>query len=183
RRHGEHGGDDAVDDQRRVPPPHRDAPLAGPRLHAGLRSRDLPARGLRRRGDARLHAPRADVAADDPPRLRGPRALDRRAVPVRPDLPALARRPLPPFGEIVRGEAEEGATTIMTDLDTLARELLAGSTRALARGLTWVESGGERAEALVARLYPRTGRAHVVGLTGAPGSGKSTLARALARGA
>jgi len=81
----------------------------------------------------------------------------------------------------VRGEAEEGATTIMTDLDTLARELLAGSTRALARGLTWVESGGERAEALVARLYPRTGRAHVVGLTGAPGSGKSTLARALAR--
>ena len=81
----------------------------------------------------------------------------------------------------MRGEAEEGATTIMTDLDTLARELLAGSTRALARGLTWVESGGERAEALVARLYPRTGRAHVVGLTGAPGSGKSTLARALAR--
>jgi LAO/AO transport system kinase len=69
----------------------------------------------------------------------------------------------------------------MTDLDTLARELLAGSTRALARGLTWVESGGERAEALVARVYPRTGRAHVVGLTGAPGSGKSTLARALAR--
>ena len=83
----------------------------------------------------------------------------------------------------MRGEAEEGATTIMTDLDTLARELLAGSTRALARGLTWVESGGERAEALVARLYPRTGRAHVVGLTGAPGSGKSTLARALAHAA
>ncbi|HKB26427.1 MAG TPA: methylmalonyl Co-A mutase-associated GTPase MeaB [Methylomirabilota bacterium] len=67
-----------------------------------------------------------------------------------------------------------------TDLDTLARELLAGSTRALARGLTWIETGGERAEALVARVYPRTGRAHVVGLTGAPGSGKSTLARALA---
>src|SRR5260370_15942583 len=64
--------------------------------------------------------------------------------------------------------------------DTLARELLAGSTRALARGLTWIETGGERAEALVARVYPRTGRAHVVGLTGAPGSGKSTLARALA---
>src|SRR5258708_28157575 len=67
-----------------------------------------------------------------------------------------------------------------TDLDTLARELLAGSTRALARGLTWIETGGARAEALVARVYPRTGRAHVVGLTGAPGSGKSTLARALA---
>lgn len=67
------------------------------------------------------------------------------------------------------------------DVDTLARELLAGSARALARGLTWIEAGGERAEALIARVYPRTGRAHVVGLTGAPGSGKSTLARAVAR--
>src|SRR5213592_3831626 len=68
-------------------------------------------------------------------------------------------------------------------VEALAEQIVEGSTRALARGLTWVESGGERAEALVARLYPRTGRAHVVGLTGAPGSGKSTLARALARGA
>ena len=50
----------------------------------------------------------------------------------------------------------------------------------LARGLTWVESGGARAEALCARLYPHTGRAQIVGVTGAPGSGKSTLARALA---
>ena len=32
-----------VDDQRRVPPPHRHAPLAGPRLHPGLRPRDVPA--------------------------------------------------------------------------------------------------------------------------------------------
>src|SRR5438445_417767 len=51
---------------------------------------------------------------------------------------------------------------------------------ARARGLTWVESGGTRAEALCARLYPHTGRAQIVGVTGAPGSGKSTLARALA---
>src|SRR5439155_1466077 len=56
-----------------------------------------------------------------------------------------------------------------------------GSPRALARALTWVESGGGRAETLVARLYADTGRAHVVGITGAPGSGKSTLVRALAR--
>jgi len=63
----------------------------------------------------------------------------------------------------------------------LAETLLTGSTRALARGLTWVEVGGPRAEALSARLYPHTGRAHVIGLTGSPGSGKSTLARALAR--
>jgi LAO/AO transport system kinase len=69
------------------------------------------------------------------------------------------------------------------DVETLARELLAGSPRALARGLTWVEAGGARAEALAARLFAHTGRAHIVGLTGAGGSGKSTLARVLARAA
>jgi LAO/AO transport system kinase len=71
----------------------------------------------------------------------------------------------------------------MNNLDTLASEIAAGSVRALARGLTWVEAGGERGEALSERLYPQTGRAHVVGITGSPGSGKSTLVRALARAA
>jgi LAO/AO transport system kinase len=71
----------------------------------------------------------------------------------------------------------------MNTLDTLAPEIVAGNTRALARGLTWVETGGERAEALSERLYSQTGRAHVVGITGSPGSGKSTLVRALARAA
>jgi LAO/AO transport system kinase len=71
----------------------------------------------------------------------------------------------------------------MNTLESLAREIAAGSPRALARGLTWVEAGGDRAEALSERLYPQTGRAHVVGITGSPGSGKSTLVRALARAA
>src|SRR2546430_9227151 len=66
-------------------------------------------------------------------------------------------------------------------VDALAREVVEGSPRALARALTWVESGGDRAETLVARLYAHTGRAHVVGITGAPGTGKSTLVRAIAR--
>src|SRR5213594_2064827 len=65
-------------------------------------------------------------------------------------------------------------------VEALAEQIVEGSTRALARGLTWVESGGARAEALCARLYPSTGRAQIVGITGAPGSGKSTLVRALA---
>jgi LAO/AO transport system kinase len=73
------------------------------------------------------------------------------------------------------------SSTTTIDVEALARELLAGSPRALARGLTWIEAGGARAEALAARVYPRAGRAHVVGITGAPGSGKSTLVRALAR--
>jgi LAO/AO transport system kinase len=69
---------------------------------------------------------------------------------------------------------------VMEDVEALATQIVEGSTRALARGLTWVEAGGARAEALCARLYPSTGRAQIVGVTGAPGSGKSTLARALA---
>ncbi len=68
----------------------------------------------------------------------------------------------------------------MSDVETLASQIVKGSTRALARGLTWVESGGKRAEALSAQLYPHTGRAQIVGVTGAPGSGKSTLVRSLA---
>ena len=66
-------------------------------------------------------------------------------------------------------------------VDDLAAKILGGSTRALARGLSWVERGGEQGEALIALIYPHTGRARVVGITGAPGSGKSTLTRALAR--
>src|SRR5882762_5482965 len=69
---------------------------------------------------------------------------------------------------------------IPSDVETLATQISEGSIRALGRGLTWVESGGPRAEALSARMYPHTGRAQIVGVTGAPGSGKSTLARALA---
>ena len=67
--------------------------------------------------------------------------------------------------------------------ENLTKEILNGSSRALARGLTWIEQGGARAEELCERLYPHTGRAHTVGITGSPGSGKSTLTRALARAA
>ena len=69
---------------------------------------------------------------------------------------------------------------MISGVQTLASQILEGSTNALARGLTWAEAGGKRAEALSASLYPHTGRAQIVGVTGAPGSGKSTLVRALA---
>src|SRR5690606_10115411 len=55
----------------------------------------------------------------------------------------------------------------------------AGDQRALARVITLVEEGGERGDELLRLLRPRTGRAAVVGVTGAPGSGKSTLTDAL----
>ncbi len=64
---------------------------------------------------------------------------------------------------------------------TLVEAALGGDRRALARLLSAVENGtAEGAEALRA-LYPRTGEAHIVGITGAPGAGKSTLVGKLAR--
>jgi LAO/AO transport system kinase len=64
---------------------------------------------------------------------------------------------------------------------SLAIDLLAGNRRALARTISSVEDGGPDAPPLLAAFYPHTGRAHVIGITGAPGTGKSTLVNALAR--
>src|SRR4029453_5026098 len=100
----------------------------------------------------------------------------RHAAPHRVQGPPRDRRPRP----LSPGPRRAGGAAGVNDLEMLAREIAAGSVRALARGLTWVEAGGERAEALAERLFPQTGRAHVVGVTGSPGSGKSTLVRALA---
>ncbi|MDX1419155.1 MAG: methylmalonyl Co-A mutase-associated GTPase MeaB [Rubricoccaceae bacterium] len=58
----------------------------------------------------------------------------------------------------------------------LAEGVLAGDRRAVARAISVVEGGGAAGAALVDRLYPRTGRAWRIGLTGPPGAGKSTLA-------
>lgn len=56
-----------------------------------------------------------------------------------------------------------------------ATRLVAGEVRALARGISLVEDQGEGAAKLLEQLYPRTGKAMVVGVTGSPGSGKSSL--------
>ncbi len=63
----------------------------------------------------------------------------------------------------------------------LVTQLLAGNRRALARTISQVENAGPQAHALLAALYPYTGRSHVIGVTGAPGTGKSTLVNALAK--
>ncbi|MDP1652421.1 MAG: methylmalonyl Co-A mutase-associated GTPase MeaB [Rhodocyclaceae bacterium] len=57
--------------------------------------------------------------------------------------------------------------------------VLSRSRPALARAITLLENDRPGAEALMAELAPRCGRAHVVGITGAPGAGKSTLINAL----
>ena len=63
--------------------------------------------------------------------------------------------------------------------DSLAQRLLAGDKRALARAITLVESDDPAGWELVREVYPKTGQAAVIGLTGAPGAGKSTLIGAL----
>jgi LAO/AO transport system kinase len=62
---------------------------------------------------------------------------------------------------------------------TLAQRLVAGDKRALARGITLIENGEPSGWELVREVFPRTGRARIVGMTGPPGVGKSTLCGAL----
>ncbi len=62
---------------------------------------------------------------------------------------------------------------------TLAGRLLAGDKRALARAITLIESDDPAGWELVREVYPRTGKARIVGFTGPPGVGKSTLIGAL----
>ncbi len=63
--------------------------------------------------------------------------------------------------------------------DSLAERLVAGEKRALARAISLVENRDPEGDRLVAELFPRTGEARIVGLTGPPGVGKSTLIGAI----
>src|SRR5688572_11311305 len=64
---------------------------------------------------------------------------------------------------------------------TLAERLLRGDKRALARAISLVEDDEPEGWDIVREVYPHTGRAAVVGLTGPPGAGKSTLIAALTK--
>jgi LAO/AO transport system kinase len=65
--------------------------------------------------------------------------------------------------------------------ETLAAGVRSGDRRAVARAITLVENRDALAYELVAELYPETGNAYAVGLTGPPGVGKSSLISALVR--
>jgi LAO/AO transport system kinase len=65
-------------------------------------------------------------------------------------------------------------------IERWAGEVRAGDTRAVSRAITAIEDHDPHAEALLEQLFPYTGRAFVVGITGAPGTGKSTLVDRLA---
>lgn len=62
---------------------------------------------------------------------------------------------------------------------SLGERLVGGDKRALARAISLVENRDPEGDQLVAELFPRTGKARVVGFTGPPGVGKSTLIAAI----
>jgi LAO/AO transport system kinase len=70
-------------------------------------------------------------------------------------------------------------TALPTDAASLAARLTSGDRRALARAISLVENGDPVGHELVRDLYPSTGDAHLLGITGPPGVGKSSLMGAL----
>lgn len=68
----------------------------------------------------------------------------------------------------------------MAENADLAAEVLSGKRLALARLLTLIENNAPEGIAALDRLYPHSGRAHLVGITGSPGSGKSSLVSQIA---
>ena len=63
---------------------------------------------------------------------------------------------------------------------SITESILSGERRSLARLLTQVENGAPEGRTTLDELFPHTGKAHLIGVTGAPGTGKSSLVNQLA---
>ncbi|NLH94501.1 MAG: methylmalonyl Co-A mutase-associated GTPase MeaB [Synergistaceae bacterium] len=61
-------------------------------------------------------------------------------------------------------------------MEKLIARALEGDHRSIARLISLVESESPQAEIIMRKIYPHSGKAHIIGLTGSPGAGKSTLA-------
>ena len=66
------------------------------------------------------------------------------------------------------------------NIPDLIKRVLSGETRAIARSITKIENGSADAPEIMKALYAETGKATVIGITGAPGAGKSSLVDKLA---
>ncbi|HYO76288.1 MAG TPA: methylmalonyl Co-A mutase-associated GTPase MeaB [Thermoanaerobaculia bacterium] len=69
----------------------------------------------------------------------------------------------------------------MPDVTSILDGIRDGRYRALGQAISLVESHDPAATRLLAELYPQTGKARILGITGSPGAGKSTLVAAMAR--
>jgi LAO/AO transport system kinase len=70
---------------------------------------------------------------------------------------------------------------LTTNTNSWVDRIRSGDPRALARAITTVENRAPESTALLKALFPHTGQARIIGLTGAPGAGKSTLVDQLAK--
>jgi len=66
-------------------------------------------------------------------------------------------------------------------IEQLVKGVLKGDKRSIARSITIIENQEPEAQSLISRLYPRTGKAHIIGITGPPGAGKGTLIEKLTK--
>jgi LAO/AO transport system kinase len=66
-------------------------------------------------------------------------------------------------------------TSAPTFRPTLSERVLKGEPRAIARAISLIEDEAAGGAELIRRIFPHTGRAYLIGVTGAPGAGKSTL--------
>jgi len=69
----------------------------------------------------------------------------------------------------------------LTEIEDTVNGVLAGDRRSIAKAITIVENDTAETRELVAKIFPHTGKAHIIGLTGASGSGKSTLIEKIVR--
>jgi LAO/AO transport system kinase len=70
---------------------------------------------------------------------------------------------------------------VLTKTEEIAQGVLKGDRRSIAKAITIIENSMPEAQELIAQIFPHTGKAHVIGLTGAGGAGKSTLIEKIVR--
>ena len=68
----------------------------------------------------------------------------------------------------------------MNQIKQLVNGILKGNQRSIAKTITLIENNPTEAQKAISKLYPHTGKAHIIGITGPTGSGKSTLIERLA---